>query len=72
MTRKDTGNHACEVIFVNKLEILKPGNVIWYLMSYWGKIVLVGLIVIKIITMFVESHIGTRKMDRSLTKSDMA
>lgn len=72
LTRKDTGNHACEVIFVNKLEILKPGNVIWYLMSYWGKIALAGLAVVKIVTMILESLFEAKKMDSRLTESGEA
>jgi len=72
LTRQDTGNHACEVIFVNKLEILKPGNVLWYQLYYWGKWGLLGFIILKIILMFYSSHRDIRKMDEKLTKAKQA
>lgn len=44
-TRKDTGNTACEVVFVRNLEILKRGTPFWYFLasvSFW-LLVLAGL-----------------------------
>lgn len=70
LTREDTGNHACEVVFVKTLEILKPGNVLWYQMYYWAKWGLLGFIVLKIILMFYSSHREIKKMDEKLTKAN--
>ncbi|OVE76497.1 hypothetical protein BVX98_05825 [bacterium F11] len=48
-SRKDMGNGACEVLFVEKLEILNPGTPLWYTLfqlSLWmiGIIPLIKLI----------------------------
>lgn len=70
LTRQDTGNHSCEVVFVEKLEVLKPGNMLWYELYYWSKWGLLGLIMLKIILMFYSSHMEIRKMDEKLTKAN--
>ncbi|MFC1733204.1 hypothetical protein ACFL6I_23145 [candidate division KSB1 bacterium] len=64
LTRKDTGNHACEVVFVENLEILKPGNVEWYLINYLGKRAVLALVLIKIILMFWGAYREQKKIEK--------
>ena len=45
LTRSDTGNGACEVVFVESLEVLKKGTPMWYLLydlSKWGILLFIG------------------------------
>lgn len=49
MTRNDTDMGACEVIYVEEAELLKPGNPEWHLVfmiSKWGTISIAGLILL--------------------------
>jgi len=64
MTREDTGNHACEVVYVEDLKILKPGNAEWYLIWQWGKWGLLGLIVFKLILMFFGARKDVEEMGK--------
>lgn len=68
LTRKDTGNHACEVVFVKELNVLQSPNKIWYLLFYWSKIAILGLIVLKLIVM----HLVVRKDLKNLTSKKEA
>ena len=48
LTRTDTGNGACEVIWVESLEILKKGTPLWYLLfdfSKWGLLLMVVMMI---------------------------
>ena len=70
MTRKDTGNHACEVVYLEEFEVLKPGNELWYLMFYWSKWSILGLIILKIVLVFYSAHREVSKMDKNLTSKN--
>lgn len=63
MTREDTGNGACEVIFVEELEVLKSSNQIWYQIHDWGKWGLLGIILLKIIIMVAEAKRENRELE---------
>lgn len=65
LTRKDTGNHACEVMFVEEFNNLQEGNRLWYALVYWAKITLFSLGVLKILLMIVESHRAIKKLDKN-------
>ncbi len=56
LTRNDTGNHACEVFFVNKLKILKRGMPWWYFLHDFSKNFFVILIIIQIVLFYKKIH----------------
>ncbi len=46
LTRSDQGNGACEVVFVEDIEVLKPGNPAWrkaYRIAAWATAIVLGL-----------------------------
>lgn len=45
-TRDDTGEGACEVVFVTEFKILKKANVIWNILNTLSLIVLIGALVL--------------------------
>ena len=46
-SRKDKGNGACEVIFVEEAKILETGAVAWRRAYEWGKFLVIGLLALK-------------------------
>jgi len=52
ISREDTGNGACEVIYVNDFEILKKGNIIFSMMNTVSKYVIVICTVILVLFWF--------------------
>lgn len=63
MTREDTGNTACEVVFVDELEVLKSSNKHWYQIYHWGKWGLLGIIILKIILMTIEAKRDSKELE---------
>lgn len=52
LVRTDTGNGACEVLFVKQFDILKSNNDIWYLLATISKWLFVLLFITKLVTIF--------------------
>ncbi len=52
LTRTDTGNGACETVFVKNIEILAPGNSGWYALAKNALIALFILLWFKVILFF--------------------
>ncbi len=53
LTRKDTGQGACEVFFVTDLGILKRGNWEGHMVYFWSVMSLIGLACLKVIAHFL-------------------
>jgi len=52
LTRNDTGNHACEVFFVNNFEILKKSSVVWNFLHDWSKNLFILSVLVQILIFF--------------------
>ena len=53
-TRTDTGNGACEVIFVEDFETIKPGTPVWYFINKYSLYALIFLSIIFIYRYFTK------------------
>ncbi len=53
LTRDDTGDGACEVLWVEAASILRPGSTGWHQVQSFGKLLLTGSLALMIILFFV-------------------
>lgn len=60
LVRSDTGNGACEVMFVDDVKVLKKGNPIWHQRYHWSrvalKILLLGLPLMFLLNVYLEQR----------------
>lgn len=63
LTRNDTGNGACETIFVEDFEITKPINNPWHLIHEITKKAILPILFLKFILLIIESHRSTRRLN---------
>ncbi|MBV1883966.1 MAG: hypothetical protein KUG82_20165 [Pseudomonadales bacterium] len=54
INREDLGNGACEVVFVQEIEVIERNNPSWYALWFYGLIACVTIILAKIIIVLVE------------------
>lgn len=59
LTRKDSGNGACEVVFVEAYDILKAGTPFWYQFYTWMAFLMPVLLLVKF-SLFVHDTIGRK------------
>jgi hypothetical protein len=58
LTRNDSANGACEVIFVEAIEVLKKGTPFWYGLYNFGWIIVPLIILLKIVGFFFGAKLG--------------
>ena len=63
LTREDTGNGACEVMFVDEAKILKSSNSIWYLLFQISKIGIILVICLQIILFVIDIYLKPKKIN---------
>jgi len=62
LTREDTGNHACETVFVKEFDIIKKGNVFLYGMKNLSFYVIFLIIFLKVILFFYDAFSTRRRV----------
>ena len=67
LTRKDTGDGACEVIFVNEIKVLKRGNIFWHTIYENSKrLIIISLILIPLLFV-ISTYIENKKRYQDLS-----
>ena len=69
MTRKDEGMGACEVMFVEEVEILEPGTPAWYLIYALGKHLIWTLLLVKIGLLIAKAIRDQKDYQRRIAES---
>lgn len=60
-SRTDSGNHACEVVFVEEIEVLEKANTLWHQLFFWSRYVFLLLLALKIFLFFLYQYQQNRE-----------